>query len=331
MLAMSKGKVLSVVVAVAAVTWLFAAQPSQQEQREKLHKTMQASNWKDAYDGLRKLALDPKDDPAKVGDDLTRAIQCLYQLGRADEIDDFREAVIKVHEKNWRLLETAAQSYVQGEHFGFIIAGKFSRGHHRGGGRYVSAWQRDRVRALQLMQDSLAQTKTESDKKALGQFHLRFANMLLNGAGYYEPWRLQYLTDLSQLPDYEEGYHRIWGDQRGAPVDADGKPLYYKTPASYEKAVNDGERWRWMLSQAVEFDAGLVNDADMALANFVRSQLGVQTMAYYGWRQQSDDDTEKDESGTYALQTLEDKETIARLANGIKRFAVPDEFNWIAI
>jgi uncharacterized protein YfaS (alpha-2-macroglobulin family) len=331
MLAMSKGKFLGVLVAVAAAAWLFAGQPSQQEQRDKLHKTMQAGNWKDAYDGLRKLALDPKDDPAKVGDDLTQAITCLQNLGRMDEIDDFREAVIDVHKKNWRLLESAAQSYANVQHWGFMIAGKYHRGQHRGGGRYIISAQRDRVRALQLMQEALEQTKTETDKKALGQFHLRFAQMILHGGGQYEPWRLQYLTDLSQLPDYEEGNTYYGGNQRGAPVDAEGKPLYYKTPASYEKAANDGERWRWMLSQAVEFDPGLVNDADMALANFMRSQLGVQTMAYYGWRQKSDDDTKKDESGTFALHTLKDSETIARIANGIKRFAVPDEFNWIAI
>ena len=51
--------------------------------------------------------------------------------------------------------------------------------------------------------------------------------MLLNGAGYHEPWRLQYLTDLTQLPDYEEGYG-YGGNSRGAPVDAKGNPVYYQ-------------------------------------------------------------------------------------------------------
>jgi uncharacterized protein YfaS (alpha-2-macroglobulin family) len=331
MLAMSNWKVLGILGVIAVAAWLLAAEPSQQAQRDKLHQTMQAGNWKDAYDGLRKLALDPKDDPAQVGTDLTQAVQCLYNLGRADEIDDFREAVIAVHAKNWRLLESAAQSYAQGQHFGYMIAGKFARGQHRGGGRMVSTWQRDRVRALQLMQEAYNFTKVENGWPTLGQFYLRFADMLLNGAGVYEPWRLQYLTDLTRLPDYEEGYAYYGGNQRGAPVDADGKPIYYKIPASYEKAQNDGERWRWMLSQAAEFDPNLVNDADLALANFMRSQLGVQTMAYYSWRHRGEDDTKKDESGTYALHTLNDNETIARLANGIKRFAVPDEFNWIKI
>src|SRR5262249_47950385 len=36
-------------------------------------------------------------------------------------------------------------------------------------------------------------------------------------------------------------------------------------------------------------------------------------------------------TGTFALHTLKDDETIARLANGIKRFSVPDEFNWIKV
>src|SRR6202040_2591436 len=107
-------------------------------------------------------------------------------LGRADEIDEFREAVIAVHKENWRLLETAAQTYANVEHYGFIVAGKFYRGNKRGGGRYVGTLQRDRVRALQLMQQGLAQTQKETDKPALAQFPLDFANLLVNGVGFHE-------------------------------------------------------------------------------------------------------------------------------------------------
>src|SRR5262249_20264199 len=294
-------------------------------------KTFQAGNYKDAYEGLRKLALDPKNDRLQVGGDLELAIRCLQQLGRTDEIDDFREAVIEVHKQNWRLLETAAQTFADNEHYGYIVAGKFSRGHKRGGGRYVSTFQRDRVRALQLMHQAQDLTKTENDKPALGRFYLHFANLLLAGAGYHEPWRLQYLTDLSQLPDYEEGYSYHRGGQQGAPVDAEGNPVFHKVPKSYETAQSDGERWRWMLSQAVEFDAGNRNEVDILLANFLRQQFDVQTMAYYGRYFPQDDDRKDNQSGTYALHTLSEEETIARLATGIKRFKLPDEFNWIKI
>ena len=68
-------------------------------------------------------------------------------------------------------------------------------------------------------------------------------------------------------------------------------------------------------------------------AQFLESQFGVQTMAQWGWRfgRMATDDTKEDESGTYALHTLKENETIARLATGIKRFDLPDEFNYIKI
>ena len=45
----------------------------------------------------------------------------------------------------------------------------------------------------------------------------------------------------------------------------------------------------------------------------------------------SDEQDGDKKTGTFALHTLKDKETIARLATGLKRFDVPDEFNWIKI
>src|SRR5262249_25822399 len=138
---------------------------------------------------------------------------------------------------------------------------------------------------------------------------------------------------LKTLPDYEEGYYyRGRGfrgqEQRGAAVDADGNPVYHKIPKDYSAANSDGERWRYMLLQASELDSKLINETDMILGNFCRSQYGVQTMAYYGFGSR---DTSNDKSGTFALHTLTDDETIARLANGIKRFKLPDEFNYIKI
>jgi alpha-2-macroglobulin len=339
-LIMWKSKKLGVLVVALAVgslgVWrLMAEGTTIEQQRTGLTKAYNDGNFKVAYDGLRLLALNPENDPALVGKDLELAITSLYRLGRTDEVDDFREAVIKVHEKNWRLLSTAAHTYTSGDHYGFMVAGKFLRGGHRGGGNLVNSLQRDRTRALQLMQQALDNTAKENDKAALANFHLQFANLLLQGAGYADAWRLQYLTDLSKLPDYEEGYY--WHRNRnhnGAPVDDKGNPILHKVPKSYKDAESDGERWRWMLTQAVEFDAGKVNEVDMIFGDFMKTQLGVQTMAYYGWRFgniDENDDPKKEKTGTFALQTLKDTETIARLATGLKRFSIPNEYNWIKI
>ena len=56
-------------------------------------------------------------------------------------------------------------------------------------------------------------------------------------------------------------------------------------------------------------------------------------MAEFGWRfgRMDSDDSKEDASGTYAVNTLGEDETIARLATGIKRFKLPDEFNYIKI
>ncbi len=317
--------VLSVTALVAAC---LAAAEGHASNRDSAVRAMRAGNYKDAYESFRMLSLDPKDDPFKVGSDLQSAVQCLQFLGRVDETDDFREQVVAAHRKNWRLLETAAQSYLNTEHFGFIVAGKFSRGYKRGGGNYVNSMQRDRVRALQLLQDALGLTRDEPDKAAVARFHLVFAQALLQGGGGHEPWRLQYLTELTKLPDYDQGYSWYRGTTQGAPVDADGNPVFYRVPGGYEAAANDGERWRWNLAQAAEKNPALLGEIDMTLARFLRGQFDVQTMAWFG--RGAEDEGDKKE-GTFTVHTLGDDETIARLATGVKRFKLPDEFNWIRI
>ena len=91
------------------------------------------------------------------------------------------------------------------------------------------------------------------------------------------------------------------------------------------------ERWRWCLATAAEMDPPQLNAVRWTIADFLHNQFGVQTMAYYGWYFGRMNDDDKNESGTYALPTLDESETIARLANGIKRFTLPEEFNFIRI
>lgn len=314
---------------VSALLWA-ADTATPDEKRESLQKAFRAGNYKVAYDGLRPLVLDPKADEKKVSADFDLATNALIQLGRVAEADEFREAAVKVHAGNWRLLQTAALSFQRIDPHGYVVAGKFSRGYRRGGGRFVASMHRDRVRALQLMQEALPLVAKNADKHSAAEFYANFATLVLNGTRGHEAWRLQYLTDLSKLPDYEDGNHYYGGNSRGAPVDENGKPLYYKVPNSFDKAANDGERWRWLLTQAVEMDASRADRVNLQLAGFLKSQFGVQTMAYFGWRGAIEEGG-KAKTGTFDLHTLKDNETIAKLATGITRFELPDEFNYFKI
>ena len=140
------------------------------------------------------------------------------------------------------------------------------------------------------------------------------------------------LTDLDELPDYEEGWGYYYGGPRGAPVDENGDPVFYTAPATWD----DGQERRRALAVAARHPHGLAagQAARTSCASgpsFCRSQFGVQTMADYGWwfaRQTDDADVAK---STFDLHTLGEDETIARLATGIKRFKLPEEHNYIAL
>lgn len=313
----------------AAVLQGNAAKP---EDRAKLHMEFQNGNFKDAYEGLRALCLDPQHDKRAVVEDIGLAVQCLNQLGRTSEIDAFLESVAEAQKQNWRALAAVAQQYVQVDHMGFMVAGKFERGPHRGGGRVVNSLERDRVRALQLMAQAAPLAKEDDRKNEVADFYLTLARHLLYDRGYEEAWRLQYLSDLSQLPDYDEGYP-YFREFNGAPVDENGKPVFHATAKSWEEAKTDGERWRWALEQAVENFPARKNDVRWEIAQFSEHQFGVQTMAQRPWGRPQflPEDDDKNESGPYALPTLKENETIAKLANGIKRFDLPDDYNHIRI
>lgn len=298
---------------------------------DRLLKIQAEGNHKDAYEGLRAFVL-AKDSPAA---DLPRAfdgaIACLQQLNRVSEIDAFRNEAVKVHPKDWRLLAAAARSWLHAQHFGYIIGGQFERGQHRGGGRFANATARDRVVALQLYREAMKQAESADNKAEPAKMLRDFAEALVDGS---EAWRLQLLTNLDELPDYEDNWgHR--GQSQGAPVDADGKPVFYAIPKSWEAATNDGERWRWVLETMVEWNLSLRNEERTIRAFFLESQFGVQTLAQFGifLPSPAEGNAAKDtnKTGIWALDTLGEDETIARLATGVERLKLPDEHNHIKL
>ena len=313
---------LLVTLAAGPITW--TAEPAPEPSRADIQKQFGAGNFKAAYDGFRRLALDPADDPKSIGDDLNKAGQALQQLGRLEELDDLRDKVIRIHGQNWPLLWAAADNYFQSSHDGTLVAGKFIRADQKSGGRAVNALERDRVRALQLMVAAMklipaqppgnraapnaTELKPTTDaakataerakplRAELADFFFDLARLLasapgLNGgfegsfsAAYGDcdgDWRLQTLTNLDRLPDYSDG-HNLDPCNVSAPVGNNGRPIYYTLPKSWSAALNDGQRWRWALSEAALRNPDRRAEAQSQFAAFLLSQFGVQTMADYG-------------------------------------------------
>lgn len=327
----------ALVLVTVSVTAVMSQAPNEGQRRGKAQASMSNGNWRDAYDNFRVLCLDEKTSPDQVSNDLRSGVQCLQQLGRANEIDEFIESTINAHSKNWRLLKGAGDIYLANvPHYGYMIAGKFERGDHRGGGNVVSSLERDRIRALQLSEQAIPLAQQDDKKSEVADFFMSLANQLLSNRGHYESWRLQYRSDLKELPDYEEGYP-YYRNYMGAPVDENGKPVFHAVGKGWEESKTDGERWRWALEQVVENDPGRLNTVRMHRASFAQQQYAPTTMQQFGWGGRRffglpvSDDTQKNESGTYALDTLKESETIAKLATGIKRFELPDDYNYIKL
>ncbi len=304
--------------------------------RKQAQKAFQDGNWKEAYQLYRNLCLEVTNESNIVGNDLLQAWYCLRNLNRLSEFDGFREDVIAKHRDNWRLLQAAARSYHQNNHWGYMVAGEFLRGAHRGGGRYVNSIQRDRVRAMQLMSRALNLSFKDPAKNEVANFHLEFADIIRQYSGYNQEWRLQYLTDLTGLPDYEPGHGYEYSRVQGAPVDTQGRPVFHQVPESFESAISDGQRWRWLLAKAAELNLNLESRVKYTFASFLQQQFGVQTLSSYGHYfaprlQQGDSDLKSEALSPYEVHTLTDTETLAKLAIGVKRFHLPEEFNHIKL
>ena len=293
---------------------------------DKAQQLFDDGNFQEALAAFRALASDSNTSGTDAGRALQTAINCLNRLNRSPEIDDLRDAILAAKGDDWQLLAAAAQTYMAGPYYGYMISGEFERGNHRGGGRYVSAFQRDRVQAIRLLIRSWELGQASKDQPALASVLQQLAQTVLQGSEYQSSWQLQYLTDLESLPDYNEspaGYN-----VQGAAIDDQGAPIIHTIPKSWASATSDGQRWRWALAEAARRDPSRKPAIQFQIAQFFSQQFGVQTLQQYGWYLRRDDDVDRRDS-TYVLDTLSDDETIARLANGIRRFALPEQANFI--
>ena len=304
---------------------------------QKAARLYKEGNFQEALEQAQQFLRSDNQSSKQIVDVYKLALHSYQQLNRVEEIDAFREEVAEKHNKKPLVLAAVAVSWLDGHHHGYQIAGEFRRGNHRGGGKVMNATARDRVRALQLYWQAFQLLKQESKQESstdLAKLLDQMSSAVMYGNNSTQAWRLQSLTDLTELPDYEQGWGHQHGQPQGAPVDADGKPVFHDIPKSWEASKNDGERWRWLLEVAARLNPDLRQRLRLRRAEFLQSQFGVQSLARintgFGFNT-LEPQGQPAEHGTFALHTLGENDTIAKLATGIKRFELPDDQNPIKL
>lgn len=321
---------------------LFASAPLQGAEGDHKQRRQQAvthfnnGNYADALTIFQQLIKNPESPAAiSIAEDLRYAVNSLNALNRSHETDALIEDTLSQYRTNWVVLKQAAELYRQANHWGYLIGGKYERGHHRGGGKYVTSFERDRVRALQLFYQAIVQaTLQRANAGEQANLRIQFAQTFQSQYQGNQHWPLQRLTDLEILPDYaENSYYRYGKLSSGTPATDKGDPVYFHKPESFDVARNDAERWRWLMEQAAKLSPNSAQEVTYHKAVLFNQLYGVITLArdltlfQYGYG----DNNKEPVTKAYAVRTLKDDETLVRLATGIKRFNLPDEFNHIKL
>ncbi|MCE9520292.1 MAG: hypothetical protein K8R87_12165, partial [Verrucomicrobia bacterium] len=336
---------LLMLIGIHPVARLSAAAPDDdlEKMRARAQKLVEQGNHAESL-ALYKTLLQRDDHQGqKLAIDLNSAKDCLTNLNRWEDLDALVDDAVQHHPDDWQLLKMAGQIYIlSGQHYGHVQNNTFHRGQAESSGRWVNCFLQDRARGLGFVQRALKKMLATPDVPASerGRFFNDCATFFINGV---DATTLLTLTDLETPPDYLSGdgsenpnpygwRGRGYYPQQSiaTPVGADGLPVYHQLPESWEAAKTDGERWRWLLAQAEKVDERSAIEARLSFAQFMQSQIGEQTLVQ--WHQRGGATDPKELADAFqVLKTLKDDETYARLATGAKRFAMPEEFNYIKL
>lgn len=282
---------------------------------------MEKGHYAEAYVAYTNIVFAP--DGADVTDgnraqSLLDAPRCLAKLKRFDEAEPLLDKAI-LERREFAVHVAYSQALGELPRYGKTVKGVFSR-LNEWRDEYSSV-EHDRVKRLKclkaIMPDLAKQTKLRQR-----WFWNEVVNALeMNGRNRGAAWKLQELTSLTEIPQIEE--KRNWGgsdfEEGPAPVDESGEPIFYGLVKSWEDAKNDGERWMFAnTARAAVDDFGRRNSA-RTLGEFAKNQFGV-------YHLRGEDNLTKLIGD---LRSLDDDETITRLANGIKRFKLPVEYNYL--
>jgi alpha-2-macroglobulin len=295
-----------------------ADSPAMRKQAAELEKQ---GNWREAYE-LRVKILREVDD-ADSGKDLQIALESQQLLRELEKLDPLLAELTESKKDNPDFMKAAGEAFLSNHgSYGQILDGEFRRGTD-GRGDYIQVNEQDRLRALQCFLQAHRTVEKGGAKEV--EILRQIGNALtMTRTGSGNVWRLHLLTDVKAVPDYTERIDTITSE--GAPVDAEGNPSWIDVPESWETASSDGDRWRWTMKEIARIDPNQAAAEELKWLQFCQAHYDVNTLASYGWWSQPD---VKERDGILQASTLKETETIARLANGVKRFTLREDHQFI--
>jgi len=285
----------------------------------EISKLNRDGNYKEAYDACFRFFKEfPKgsQDP-RTANFYQEAIQAISGLQTFEKYDEMLDLIESRHADNIPMLSVIAPGSFS---FGYKIGNRFTRGTPRGyAGEHVTCVERDRVRILRLLVNAMDKAD-KADKPLRDEFYINLGNVLRFNRQGRQSWRLQELTDLSRLPDYDHGRNASYSRP---PVNPDSSPVYYHVPASFRDARSDGERMRYAYARAIADGSAIARES---LANFLAGEFDFSGVDYYIKQQYYQSPAFRD-----YLNGLRDNETVAQLADGTRKLTLPDDQNYIRL
>ena len=296
-----------------------AQTPAEKETIAKIRKLMEEGNFKESADAARAAleAIPAKSQSEAIGTLWNMYRASLFSNNRVKEYDDAFAFVTARFPKNVSL---AAELNANVTSYGFFFNNTFTRGSNRGNaGRRVNSTARDRVENLRFMASASEEAKNVSKPLQI-KYYRALASLICRNQSGSQSYKLQALTDLTVLPDYDDG---DFGSSSRPPVNKDGSPVLYSCPKDFASAKCDGERFRWALEQAIALGD---YRSKYDWASFLSNEFDFSSINWDVRHEYQTSDKYRD-----YLYELKDNETIAELADGIRKIALPEEFSYIRI
>ncbi|MGE9268409.1 MAG: MG2 domain-containing protein, partial [Verrucomicrobiales bacterium] len=291
------------------------------QERARAAKLEREGNWKEALELRESLLAEVVDEGS--GKDLEAWTRAAGRLGKWERFDGLVQRVLERQGENRAFLLSAARVYEGAPGHGVILDGEFLRGQRMArGAQWHSVAEQNRVFAMRFARLAWERSETAGERVEALEVLARVLQRGRTGRG--QSWLLADLTDLSAWPDWTEEVSLGTGD--GAAVDEEGKPREFALPENWEAAASDGERWRWLRAEIRRLDAAAGARADWEWWSFCEGQYGVGTLAGFSWWRRMESEAME---GVLQVESLREDESVARLAEGVTRFHLPESYQYL--